>query len=268
MTPTKPKLLLLICTISLIFAFPSQAAKASGKEFAISLLEVLNDIRVKPFEYMEYLEENFKILKRNVFNRDQTGASTDLDNNELLLKIDSEIKNLQAFLETSRKLSPLKKNKHLNRAARKLAKSNAKHSRLEYHHRRWEKEIKDLPNSKLMIERRKSLSPSSIINEQKNNLVSEIYQITGKFHLSFSNMLNCLLMLLSTSHSDSDLSAKRNLLFFSNSSKADEGQEPESTEGPAQTVGTQGGSLFNSQNPRCKSEWVFNLRTSIFTLQF
>jgi hypothetical protein len=207
--------LLLLCTYQ----------KISGKEFASSLLDVLNDIRLKPYEYISYLEDHFKILKKNVFLGDNTNESSELDNNEILLRVDSEIQNLESFLEKVNKLDPLNKNKFLTRAAQKIAKSNAKKSTLKYQIEKWEKESKELPKSKIILERQKQISGLDIIKKEASNVVSEVYQITGKFHLSFRNMLNCLLMFLSTANSESDLAAKRNLLFFQNKREQGQGAE-------------------------------------------
>ena len=200
----------------LMTLFINRIQNISGKEFASSFLEVLNDMRVNPFEYISYLDEHFKILKKNVFTQDSENSLIELDNKEILLKIDSEIKNLQTFLQNLNKLSPLKKNKHLSRAAHKIAKSNAKKNSLKYKTSEWEKEVKSLPNSKIILEREKNLSALELVNKEKNNIVSDIYQLTGKFHLSFRNMLNCLLMFLSTAQSENDLISKRNLLFYLN----------------------------------------------------
>jgi hypothetical protein len=211
---------LIVIQISLLLLLPQithcESLKISGKEFASSLLEVLNDMRVNPNEYISYLKDHFKILKKNVFNHNVSNSTTELDNSQILLQVESEIKNLQNFLETPKTLLPLKKNKHLTRGAQKIVKSNARNNHLKYRVLKKAKENKDLPKSKIILERELTESIRDLVNKEQNNVVSEIYQMTGKFHLSFRNMLNCLLMFLSSGYTLNDLEAKRNLLFFSN----------------------------------------------------
>ena len=189
--------------------------RVSGKEFAGSFLEVLNDMRTNPLEYTAYVEEHFKILKKNVFTHNQSDSPDDLDNNEVLLKVEADIRNLIKFLQGVKSLSPLNRNKGLTHAAQKIVKSNARHNQLKYRVSSREKEVKDLDGSKIILEREKVESAKDLLNKAKVEAVSEIYQMTGKFHLSFRNMLNCLLMFLSTGYTQNDLVSKRNLMFFS-----------------------------------------------------